>query len=699
MRAALALALAVLVLAPATARAETVVLRGATVLPQDSPPIADADLVIEGTKVLAVGPRGKVAVPQGARVIDAAGQFVVPGLLDLHAHVSDERVFMDLYLAHGVTAIRDMGNRLEYSVALRKSVESGERAGPEVVYVGPILDGNPPVWPGISEVLESPDQVAPLLSRLKESGVTAAKVYEGLSLPVYDAIVREARKLGLPVIGHVPKAIGLAHCIESGQDTIEHLDHVAPTIASRPDASPDDITREITDWALADDAKERALIESLVAHKTRLDPTRVVMRAFSQVLRGITPDEPLARLLPVGITKGFWGMFAGRPRADATKDRRHESALARSLEFVKRAHAAGVPILAGSDTPNPWVVPGVSLVEEVEELAQALGPEEALRSATLRNAQALRREDLGRIAAGTRADLVVLAKDPRTDARALRSPLAVFARGRRFDRAGLAKLLSDLEGVASQPEQEPAAPGFDAIAGELATPGDEARGAEVRLEGAVKGLPPSFWMRAACFEQEGGGTRRVLRSSGTFPLPYRDEESLELSASGKVQRYHVALERMGERREATLARVEGGGFRLAFALAGKTTSEVAVGEGETLECTGGLLLYDALARLELAEGGEKVVPVRRIDLEKLALGPAKPTHVRRLAGREGERRFEVKTEGEDVGIGALRFRLGADATPLGFSFDTGIGKFEAKPPATPAAPTPGSPPKPVKKYY
>src|SRR5262245_10464010 len=124
-----------------------IVLRGATVLPQDGPAIPNADVVIEGERIVAVGARGTVKIPEGAEVVDDSGRWLVPGLIDLHAHVAMEQIVPELFVAHGVTTVRDMGNRLELVRPLRDAILAGKRTGPEILYVGPILDGEPPVWP------------------------------------------------------------------------------------------------------------------------------------------------------------------------------------------------------------------------------------------------------------------------------------------------------------------------------------------------------------------------------------------------------------------------------------------------------------------------------------------------------------------------------------------------------------------------
>jgi hypothetical protein len=473
----------------------------------------------------------------------------------------------------------------------------------------------------------------------------------------------------------VPAALTVRHCVEAGQDTIEHLDHFANEL--RRSSEPLDFFEDLdTGWRFADDAKERELIAALVAHKTKLDPTRVVIRNYSQLLRGIKLDEPEARFLSPGLRATLWSSLEGRERSTPEIDKFAEEGLARALEFVKRAHAAGVPILAGSDTPNPYVVPGISLVEEVEELAKAIGPEAALRSATLENARALGRADLGRIAPGTRADLVVLDEDPRKDARALRKIARVFVRGKEID---LAKLRDGLETIAREAEKAPAA-GFDAIAGEL-MPGEKPTGPELRLEGRLGAYPPSFWLRASKFVKANEWTR-VLRSTATLPVPYTFEERLSPNVFGGITSYHAVRDMLGERREVSIK-----DSKIQFKRAGKVVSEAVVPDNAHFELQGGLLLYNALDTLTVdIVGAKTTLKLRNIDLDKFVVGEPRDQVVRRVenpiedatdprAAKE-VRVFELEGDAA-AGIKTMRFWI-KDGLPLGFDLELAFGKFEAR---------------------
>jgi imidazolonepropionase-like amidohydrolase len=651
-----------------------IVLRGATVLPQDGPAIPNADVVIEGERIVAVGARGTVKIPDGAEVVDDSGKWIIPGLIDLHAHVASERVFPELFVAHGVTTVRDMGNRLELVRPLRDAILAGKRTGPEILYVGPILDGEPPVWPPISEVVTDPKEVPALLARLKAAGVCGFKVYERLDPAVYDAIIAEAKKLGVPVVGHVPEHVGALRAIDAGQATIEHLSHFPAALAKS--ATEVGLLGEVTGWADLDDEKEKALIARLVANKTRLDPTQLVIENLSATLRGVELEMPHDELVPRALKDTFWKALAAAVRADEETDKQHQRALARRLEFVKRARAAGVPILVGSDTPNPHVVPGASIAAEVELLARALGPEVALRAATLVNADALGRADLGRVKAGARADLVVLGKDPREDARALGAPVRVIVRGKAIDpRALLAQIADDVKKLDTKPVA-----GFESIAGELSK--EKPRGPELKLEGGVGGFGASFWARAGAFELEDGGVDRRMRSAVAVPLPAVVDESLVLDPSGKPRTWTLRYELMGTQQEVSVLLAAKGSQVVLPTPGGPRRVEVPA--NEVVSINGGLLVWDAIGRLGLAEGQKAELAVRKVDVDRMVVKEKVAWTVRREKPTEAPdprahaARYVVETDSEG-GMGELEVWLDQRGLPLGLKVVTAFGPFEAKP--------------------
>jgi imidazolonepropionase-like amidohydrolase len=663
----------ILVLLLATAaRADNFLIKGANVLPQEGPAL-EGDVLIEGDRVVAVGAH---LDPGKATVIEAKGLYVIPGLIDVHAHIAEQRIFPDLFVPHGVTTVRDMGNRLE---DVEKLAASPPFSRPEVLYVGPILDGNPPIWPMISEVVEQKDAVPALLARLKEHKVCAFKVYENLEPAVYDAILAEARKLGVPVVGHVPKKVGLLHCVESGQDTIEHLDHFAPALSKT--GGELSFTAELTGWNDVDEAKEKDLIGKLLAKKTKLDPTRLVVTNYSLALRGVTPETWGMEFVPKLLRDTFWGFFSGKPRADAETDKAHEASLARALVFVKKAADAGVPILCGSDTPNPFVVPGASVAQEIEELAKALGPVRALECATLANARALGRDDLGKIVKGARADLVLLSKDPRSDARAVRAIEGVFVRGHYHDRKWLDAARKDLAERARTVDSGAAVTGFESIAGPLSD--RKPLSPEWRFEGKLASYPASFWARARVFEGNDGQRMTFLRSAGSLPVPVRASEDMVQDREGKLVRYHMAVDAMGALRETTVERGESS-WRVQLFEKGEKKSEVQVPLEELLMTRGELLFLEAATRLDLDEGKKTERKLRFVDLDQMKVLDAVACSIRRkknpVTDMEDPRapgRYFLATPADER-MGKLGAWVATNGQPLGLEVQLPFGNFVVK---------------------
>src|SRR5262249_19170677 len=135
-----------------------------------------------------------VTIPNGAREVDATGQYVIPGLIDAHVHALLPVSFPELFVVNGVTTVRDLGNRIDVVKAVNARVRSGALLGPELVYTGPQLDAIPRGWPGYTRGVGLPSRVPALVAELKAAGATAVKVYERLNPEVYDAIVAEAKK-------------------------------------------------------------------------------------------------------------------------------------------------------------------------------------------------------------------------------------------------------------------------------------------------------------------------------------------------------------------------------------------------------------------------------------------------------------------------------------------------------------------------
>jgi len=453
---------------PVTAITHVTVIDGTGAAPK-----SDATVLIAGTRITAVGKTSEVKLPAGVTVMDGTGKFLIPGLSDMHVHWYDKD-YLPLFIANGVTSIRMMWG-LPLHHEWRQEIEQGSLIGPRLLIASAIVDGPKPIWPG-SITAANAAEGREAVSQAKAAGADFVKVYSLLPREAYFAIADEAKKQGIPFAGHVPVSVTAEEASAAGQMTIEHLTGVLQACSSN----------EVDLLKSAQAALEKILTTSnpplsIVAeeqHEERLaletySPTKAgeVFAEFKKnhtwqcptltVLRIATfADEPSfftndvrLKYMPSEL-RSYWGRFGndGRTMSEAS----HDPALARKvfqkeLEMVGTMHRAGVDILAGTDTLNPFCYPGFSLHDELGLLVRSgLTPMEALQTATLNAARFMGRErELGTIEPGKLADLVLLDADPLQDIRNTTKIRAVFANGRLFDRSTLDKFLSDAERMAA----------------------------------------------------------------------------------------------------------------------------------------------------------------------------------------------------------------------------------------------------------
>lgn len=410
-----------------------------TVVPMDSEhELEHQTVLIDGDTIVAVGPVASTPVAPGAVTIDGKGRWLIPGLYDMHVHLNERNDAL-LYVANGVTTVRNMWGGPD-RLAWRELARRNDPAwlGPTLFTAGPILDGDPPVWPG-SKVVTTAAAATAEVDAEKQAGYDFIKVYDGLPLVAYDALAAEAKKQNIRFVGHVPAAAGLEHALASGQASIEHLTGYLFAAAGMKDGKLADILPHI------DDAKLVALAKATHQAGAANIPTLVVMERVSAL------DDPaplLARRENRYVSpaiRDWWD-----PKNDFRfKDKTADDFVAMRAANVIRQHlvkalaAEGATIFAGTDAPNPFVVPGFALHDELGLLVAAgLTPYEALRAATTAPARWLGRT--ATIAAGAPADLVLLDGDPLKDIAATRKREGVMVRGTWFAQATLDGKLDEL---------------------------------------------------------------------------------------------------------------------------------------------------------------------------------------------------------------------------------------------------------------
>ena len=438
---------------------------------------------VRGDRIAAVAPAAAID-PGAATVVDGKGKWLVPALADMHVHLTEESD-LQLFLLNGVTVVRDLFGSPR-NLRWREAIARGEMKGPTLILAGPIMDGDPPTWPG-SAVVTTPEGARREVQAQKKAGYDWIKVYNGLGAEVYQAILAEAKAQGLPVGGHVPKAVGIDAVLGSGQRSIEHLDGYVPFFGE-PHA--DDAIAATSAKAPVWNCPTLIVTDNFARmdHPEELAATRGLDRVSAAVRAGWDPknDFRLKTFTPA--------MF---------EEARKRNQIRRAL--VGKLVGAGGRLVLGTDTGNPYVVPGFAVHAELRLLVAAgLTPWQALRAATMAASELQGTPGaFGAVKPGARADLLLVDRDPLADVGALADPPIVVLRGTLHRRD---QLLADLQSAKkpSFAEQLAALPALEPEGTALAT----AR-YQVLLNGQEIGAERAVLSRAA-------DKSRVVRGQITF---------------------------------------------------------------------------------------------------------------------------------------------------------------------------------------
>jgi imidazolonepropionase-like amidohydrolase len=452
-----------------TSRTDTaqLAIKGGTLLDvRNGEQITNSVILIENSRIKTVGIASNIAIPDDANVIDVSGKWMIPGLIDMHVHGSARSdVPMALYVANGITSVRDMGGNITSLRLMRQKIESGEQLGPHLFYTGNVLDGNPPVWPPISIIVDSATEAKSAVEFLIDQGADSMKIYNNITEPVLSQIILAAKGADIPVGGHVPKTISLKRAIELGMNFIEHS-----AIRSKDlqewnlitKAEFDHLTelssvtqREALVWKRVDlnSAEVKAVISLMAEKNVFLDPTLSIDEYDSLFLYEKEAKHPNNRYLKRAFVEEALG-----PEHDIFRMPTELKAIAfdgveKRQRFVGMCNRAGVKILAGTDGPGIGrLTVGFGLHYELALLVEAgLKPLEALQAATINAARALRKEkELGSLEAGRIADIAILTSDPLSDIHNTTKIDSVILRGRVLDRTTLDATLAELESKAKR---------------------------------------------------------------------------------------------------------------------------------------------------------------------------------------------------------------------------------------------------------
>ncbi|PYX50893.1 MAG: amidohydrolase [Acidobacteria bacterium] len=414
----------------AGSRAATIAIVGGTLIDgTGAAPVPDAAVVVQKGRIVAAGPRSKIKIPKRATVLDAHGKTILPGLWDMHAHF-EQVEWGPIYLAAGVTTVRDCGNEFEFITAVRDAIAQGRGLGPRLLLAG-IVDGTSTYTIGVERV-DSPEQALIWTRRYHSAHFQQMKIYSSVKLEELKVVADEAHHLGMTVTGHVPEGLTAYQVIEAGQDQINHIGYIADMMKGPlpENASRLDRFKAGANIDLESPEAQKALA-FLKAHHTVVDPTIALSEFFTA-----TTAKPPASFEP-GVNKVAPELAEQLTDVAPPTDRSEivEKVFEKELAIVGALHKTGIPVVAGTDQ----TVPGHSLHREIELYVQAgFTPMEAIQAATIVSARAMGLDkESGTIEKGKRGDLILVNGNPLEDIHQIRNVEYVITNGTMFHTAEL----------------------------------------------------------------------------------------------------------------------------------------------------------------------------------------------------------------------------------------------------------------------
>ena len=429
------------------ARSEAVLIRVETLVDgSGEAPIADAGIWVQGDRIVRAGAWSDGGWPEGEKVRRLRAAAAIPGLIDIHAHITDESDLGD-FLREGVTSVRDMGTGLDLPVLrLRDEVNRGDRMGPRIFSFGVLIDGPRTIFPSLAVTVSNENQARAEVNRMAEAGVDGIKVYWKMPQPLMVVCIAQARKHGLPIAGHIGMLVGGVQGGQMGLDSVEHTVSFMRDIFPRPiqaamgmllrlgmmDVPAKGVSRLFDFWSKLkpDSPRIERIVDGFARSGAAFHPTLVCFERLA------ASNDPKVRNDPRVLEK------RRNPQLNELYEKlaplkwrerdfaRSRAGMEKMQAFVLKMYEGGSRIGAGTDVSAPCVLPGESLHREIQLLAAAgISPVRAIRMATWDNARTLRRDDLGRIAGDMTADLVLLDRDPRRDLSATTEIGAVFKGG------------------------------------------------------------------------------------------------------------------------------------------------------------------------------------------------------------------------------------------------------------------------------
>jgi len=419
-----------------------------------APARPDMTVLIEDDRIRAVGPAQAIEIPRGARVVDASGKYLIPGLWDMHVHLSYAGPeALSLFVANGVTHVRDAGGPLAETKALRDRVAAGELIGPDIEISGPNLEGeawmraayeiippDDPFWDRGPRVVVSAENVEGVVDSLVAQGVDFIKA-RNVWGEDFLALAAATERAGIPLASHNPNGVNMADAARAGLDSFEHAESIQGDFDTMSVAGRERMFEQVA-------ATGALVTPTLIADIGAIVSSDSAIRAAIGDTLGLL--DPRNRYLS-GPLRRQWREFVEQRRQYGAPPAGTFPGIAREARAMNRA---GIVMLAGTDLGLPLVYPGSGLHDELELLVREAGltPMQALQSATRNPPRFFGLEDEeGTIAPGMVAELVLLDADPLEDIANTRRISAVVLNGRYLDRPDLDALLLEAERAATTP--------------------------------------------------------------------------------------------------------------------------------------------------------------------------------------------------------------------------------------------------------
>lgn len=427
----------------------------------------DMTVIVRNGRIADLGRSGAVHAPPDAKPVDGSGKYLIPGLWDMHVHEvfgdwlpRDEKVVPPLFVANGITGVRDMGGDLDVLKEWRAAIAAGRMLGPRMIIAGPMLDGPVPRFPSSAPVANAAD-ARRIVDDLTARGVDFIKIQSLIPRDGYFAAAAESKKLGIVFVGHVPDAVRASEASNAGQKSIEHFTGIfegCSTIEDQLIKGPKSLGLNVKTY---DPARAKALIALMAKNQTWQVPTLVWERGQWLIDDIDLSHDPLIKYAPASWKDHTWPMFVSDIKKDMDTDPLpvRKQFVQMELDMTLAMFRAGVPFMAGTDTAaGVHIFPGFSLHQELVLFQRAgLTPMQALQTATLNPAKFMGRlADLGTVEKGKLADLVILDANPLEDIANTQRIRGVVLAGRYFDRPALDRMLHGVE-IAAAAERVPAA--------------------------------------------------------------------------------------------------------------------------------------------------------------------------------------------------------------------------------------------------